>query len=246
MLFLMSWTHPLLLMSQDSFVFFLPFFSTDGNNIESDSDIDIQEDGCPMTAPTFTLCLRSKEGLQSKSDLHKSNKYQDRTRERTSHRIPDDSHSVELGSAEKQRDKIKDGVAPITSQSWSSPSSVDGLYQTLDFSDVYNESLIGAPFLFQSEQLSVKPETFSTLGMEPGFSSLSGTSASGKGSLSSQSIASSSPVPFPLAQQMLASQVKDFSSSQVMYWNSTSFLPKTNKLCSKVFQIHGSTSYLAR
>ncbi|XP_061596927.1 T-box transcription factor TBX2-B-like [Cololabis saira] len=173
----------------------------DGKNVESDSDIDLQDGGCSKSAHTFIMCLSSKETMQNKSDLHKSNRYQDRTGDRTARRSPDNGLSMELGSAEKQ-----DRVAPMMPTSWSSSSPADSRRQTLNFSGVYNDSFTGAPLMFQTDQLSMKPETFTGLGIGPGFSSLSGVSDLETGSLSSQKLVSSAMVKFPPSQPMLASQ----------------------------------------
>uniref|UniRef100_A0A3Q3AQK2 T-box transcription factor 2a n=2 Tax=Kryptolebias marmoratus TaxID=37003 RepID=A0A3Q3AQK2_KRYMA len=180
-------------------------------NIGSDSETDPQagdifQASCFSSSRTLTMSPRSKDILQNKSDLSERTNNQDRKRLRTMHRTLDARYPTELSSSETRRRKIKDEVLPVALQSRTSSSLSDNHCPTLDFSGVYHQPFIrvGAPLLFQSEQMTVKPHGFCTMGLDPGFSSLPGVRDFENEGLSPQSITFSAP--FNFSQHTLASQ----------------------------------------
>lgn len=185
------------------------FCPTDESNIGSDSDIDPQEEDIAEASSSRTervsaLTQRSEEIPWSKSAISKSDERA--AKERTVSRTSDDTCCVDADSSERHMSKIKDGVLPgMQSSSFLSA----GHRQALDFSSVRSQQFLklGAPLLVHPGQLSVKPEAFSTAGMEHVFSSLPRVNNHENGGLPSQSITSPSPFMFHLSQHMLASQV---------------------------------------
>ncbi|XP_034007682.1 T-box transcription factor TBX2b-like [Trematomus bernacchii] len=160
-----------------------PLMSTptcpDGNNIGSDSEIDLQDED-------------SAEASRSRIEHTFSDDNLDLTTERTTFPSSDKINSLEIDSLKKHASGIKDGVLPQRL------SSLNGDYlQTLDYSSAQSQQFLkfGSPLLFHPGQLSGKPE--GVLSALPGVEN---------GGLTSQSIASSSPFLFHLSQQMLASQ----------------------------------------
>lgn len=125
-------------------------------------------------------------------------------------RLPQDNHSMEMDSSKKQMSEIKDGLLPMMLQSRSLSSLSSGNLHSLDFSSADSQQFLkfGAPLMFHPGQLSVKPETFPTIGMGHLFSSLPGVNDLENGGLCSQSIISPPPFMFHLSQNMLASQVR--------------------------------------
>ncbi|XP_041808392.1 T-box transcription factor TBX2b-like [Chelmon rostratus] len=180
----------------------------DESNIGSDSDIDPQEEDIAEASSSRTervsaLTQRSEEIPWSKSAISKSDERA--AKERTVSRTSDDTCCVDADSSERHMSKIKDGVLPgMQSSSFLSA----GHRQALDFSSVRSQQFLklGAPLLVHPGQLSVKPEAFSTAGMEHVFSSLPRVNNHENGGLPSQSITSPSPFMFHLSQHMLASQ----------------------------------------
>ncbi|KAM4544781.1 T-box transcription factor TBX2b-like [Odontesthes bonariensis] len=191
----------------------------DENNVGSDSDIDLQDDGiaeasCSRTAHSLTMSLTSEEKLPNKSYPSKRNNNQLGTKDRTVCGTSCERYSMELGSSENQRTKIKDGVQPMMLQSWNSSSLSNTHRQTLDSSGVYIQPFtrLGAPLLFHPGWLSNNQETFSTLDTGTGLSSLPGERDLRNRSISSQTTASPSPFKFHLSQPMLTSQRVSLSS----------------------------------
>lgn len=182
------------------------FFPTDENNIEGDSDVDLQDEN--TAEDCSVLSQKGKEIPWNKSAL--SNNNQDTTTERTKFRKSDDMCSMEMISSKKHRSKIKNAVLPMMLQTQSSSSLSAGYLQTLDFSSAPSQQLLKlrAPLLFRPGQLSLKPEAFSTTGIGYLSPSLSGVNNPENRGLSSQSITSPSPFMLQLSQHMLTSQVR--------------------------------------
>ncbi|XP_026229053.1 T-box transcription factor TBX3-like [Anabas testudineus] len=181
-----------------------PLMSTstchDDNNSGSDSDADLQnEASCSRTEHTLTLNVKSKENNDGT---------QGTTKERKVFTTPHDERCVDTDSSEKQMCEIKYGLLPMMLPSRSSSSLGSGHFHSLDFSSAHSQQFLklGAPLLFHSGHLSVKPEAFPTTGVAHLVSSLPGLSDSENGRLCSQSIPSPSPFMFHLSQNMLASQ----------------------------------------
>ncbi|XP_070839268.1 T-box transcription factor TBX2b-like [Chaetodon trifascialis] len=181
------------------------------SNIGSDSDIDLQDEDIAEASSSRTehmsaLTEKSEEIAWRKSALSKSNKRA--TKERATLRMSGDTSCMDIDSSKNHVSKIKDGVLPMMLQTQSSTFLSAGHHQALDFSSAYSQRFLklGAPLLFHPGQLSVKPEAFSTTGMEHVFSSLPRVNNDENGGLSSQSITSPSPFVFHLSQHMLASQ----------------------------------------
>ncbi|KAK9536276.1 hypothetical protein VZT92_006070 [Zoarces viviparus] len=173
------------------------------DNIESDSDIDQQDDdiaeaSCSRSEYMLSLSHKSEEMLRDRPALSKSNGNQDTTKERTMFRSSDVMYSAESDSS---KGEIQDGVLlPMMLQTQSSSPLSAGPFQTLDFSSAHSQQFLklGAPLLFHPGQLSVKPEGMGRL--------LPSLPAAESGGLPSQSITSPSPFMFHLSQHMLASQ----------------------------------------
>ncbi|XP_054482395.1 T-box transcription factor TBX2b-like [Anoplopoma fimbria] len=186
-----------------------PLMSTptcqDDDNIESGSDIDLQDEDIAEVCRSrseymCSLNQKSEDILWNKPALNESNGNQDSTRGRTMFRSSDFMYSAESDSSKKHMSEIQDGLLPMMLQTPSSSPLSAGHLQTLDFSSAHSQQFLklGAPLLFHPGQLSLKPEGMGHL--------LPSLPAVENGCLPSQSITSPSPFMFHLSQHMLASQ----------------------------------------
>lgn len=182
------------------------FFPTDEDNTGSDSEIDLLDEDTSETNSS-----RTEHTSSQKSDKmlgpHGSN--DDQRNFRTS----PDSFSVDYNFSTRHVSQIKDGSKPLTSlQSLTLSSPCAAHPQTLDFSGSTSQmfSKLGNSSSFHPRHLSVKPNVFSSMHMEHGFSVLPGVNNEENRGLPSQSTTSLSPFVCQLSPHMLASQVRFF------------------------------------
>ncbi|KAM4726100.1 T-box transcription factor TBX3-like isoform 1-T3 [Anableps anableps] len=192
-----------------------PLMSTqacqDVKETESDSDIDPEDDdvleaSLPKIAHTLTMHLRDEDVLQKIHDLSQSNNTKDGSKEVIMHRAQDDNRYImDLGSYENQRTVIEERELPTMLQSHSLACFTNCHSPTLDFSGVYHQPFVRVRASFQEKrQLPLTPRGCTSLGVGPGFTSLTGINNCKNGGLSCQSIQASDP--FPLSQHTLGSQ----------------------------------------
>uniref|UniRef100_A0A3Q2QAR0 T-box transcription factor TBX3-like n=1 Tax=Fundulus heteroclitus TaxID=8078 RepID=A0A3Q2QAR0_FUNHE len=188
-----------------------PLMSTPtyAKDIESDSDLDLEEDdvlkvGLPGPARTLTTNLRHEDVLQPMPDLSKSNN-KDGSNGIIVHRAHDgNEYFMELGSYESQRSVNNDGGLPTKLRPHSLTCLSNFHYPTLDFSGVYRQPFVRVRASFKKRQLSMTPTGFSCLGVGPGFTPLPGINDFDNGFLPSQTIQPSGA--FPLSRHTLESQ----------------------------------------
>lgn len=184
------------------------FFPTDEDNTGSDSEIDLLDEDTSETNSS-----RTEHTLSQISDKmlgpHRRNDDQDPAEERT-FRMSHDSFSVDYNFSTQHMSQIKDGSKPLTSlQSLTLPSPCAAQLQTLDFSGSSSQmfSKLRDSSSFHPRHLSVKPNVFSSMRMEHGFSVLPGVNNEENRGLPSPSTTSLSPFMCQLSPNMLASQV---------------------------------------
>lgn len=184
------------------------FFPTDEDDTGSDSEIDLLDEDTSETNSS-----RTERTLSQKSDEklgpHRRNDDQDPVEERTS-RTSHDSFSVDYNVSTRHVSQIKHGSKPLTSsQSLTLSSPCAAHLQTLDFSGSSSQmfSKLGDSSLFHPRHLSAKPNVFSSMRMEHGFSVLPGVNSEENRGLPSPSTTPLSPFMWQLSPNMLACQV---------------------------------------